>query len=165
MATPRKIYIIEQINEEAYLKFSLRMDILERESHKPILVELSSGGGVALDGLAFAARIRLSPCDVTIKAVGLVASAATIILAYGDKRLMTKESWVLVHEDSGKQRGSVSVQEKGVAQMRTFETQWNSLLSDRTKLSLKEWNQIHAKGDTYLTPQDCLKYGLVDKII
>jgi ATP-dependent Clp protease protease subunit len=165
MATPRKIYIIEQINEESYLKFSLRMDILERESNKPILVELSSGGGVALDGLAFASRIRLSPCDVTIKAVGLVASAATIILAYGDKRLMTKESWVLVHEDSGKQRGSVSAQEKGVRQLRTFEDQWNGLLAARTKLSMPVWEKIHKQGDTYLTPQDCLKYGLVDKII
>lgn len=160
----RKIHLISDVSDESFLKFCRRMSYLEDLSHKePIYVELSSPGGSAYDALAFSARIRNSPCDVIITAYGLVASAAVLILAAGDKRRMAEEAWVMVHEDSGEVGGDVTSIAKQCKQYETLEDQWAELLEKLTDVDAKNWRKLH-HDTTYMTAQECLEYGLVDEI-
>jgi ATP-dependent Clp protease, protease subunit len=160
----RKIYLCGDIDEAAYEEFSKQLTIYERQNCKVIDVELSSGGGTAMDALAFASRMRLSNCGIRVTAYGLVASAATLVLAAGDYRLMTKEAWVMLHEDSGKVKGSVSELEKQSKHLRRMEDQWNNLMASHTNVDTKTWAKLH-KETIYLNPEQCLRMGLVDKII
>lgn len=161
----RKIYLHGEVNEEMALKFSRRISLLERESKKlPITIELSSEGGTAYDALTIASRMRISPCDISVECFGLVASAAVIILAYGDKRFMTKESWVMVHEDHGTGEGSVSDLERNIAHSRRMETQWYDLMAGVTITSSTQWAHLH-KLTTYLTAEECLNLGLIEGIL
>jgi ATP-dependent Clp protease, protease subunit len=160
----RVIRIIGSIDEAAFKEFSEQMAALEDASRSPIKIILSSGGGSAYDALAFSARMRLSPCRLMVTAYGLVASAAVLVLASGSRRYMTKESWVMVHEDSDKLNGNVVELEREVAHLRRMEDQWAELLELCTDISAATWTKLH-KETTYLTPAQCLKLGLVEEII
>lgn len=162
--TKRILRIIGTIDEQAFKEFSENLHILEMRETSPVIVELSSEGGIAYDALAFCGRIRNSPCDIIIKAYGLIASAAVIILAAGDQRLMAKEAWVMVHEDSDKLKGNVVELEKQSKHLRRLENQWCELLADLTKTPAVKWGQLH-KATTYLNSKECLDLDLVDKII
>lgn len=164
--TSRFIKIIGSIDEELYANFALQMDVLEAESKtKEIKIELYSDGGYATVALAFYSRIRLSSCPITILGTGLVASAATLILVAGDKRLMTKEAWFMTHEDGiGKFSGKVTDLETMARALRARETQWNLLLKERTGISLETWNKWNTK-DFYLTAEECLDLGIVEGVI
>jgi len=163
--TKNRIAIIGAIDEGAYLSFSNTLREYEQKKCDTVFVELSSGGGTAYDALSFYSRIRLSPCHITIFVTGLVASAAVLVLAAGDRRIMTKESWVMVHEDQAhKLTARVSELEKTGRHLRRLETQWNNLLAAKTTLSAAGWGRLH-KTETYLSPEDCLRHGLIEEIV
>jgi ATP-dependent Clp endopeptidase proteolytic subunit ClpP len=165
VAQRRLIKIISGIDEAAFKEFSDEMDLLEaRSSTERIEIELSSGGGSAYDALAFYSRIRMSPCPVRILAFGLVASAAVLVLGAGDVRVMFRESWVMVHEDSSKLNGHVYELERQSAHMRRLENQWNELLAKHTLVDAETWAGLH-RATTYLSAAECLELGLIDKII
>lgn len=171
----RRIAIIGEINDEAYLKFSDELSEFEneckgKEGESYVTFELSSEGGSAALALAFSARIRTSPVAIYIKAYGLIASAAVLILASGDKRYMTKEAWVMVHEeqfvddDHGSLSGSLEAVEKITKHYRRLEDQWSYLLASMTTATIEEWTKLH-KAETYLNAKQCLELGLIDKVI
>jgi ATP-dependent protease ClpP protease subunit len=161
----RKIYITGTIDEEAFLRFSKRLTVLEEQDNGPIDVELYSYGGEAYSALAFAARMRHSRCHIVVRAYGLVASAAVLILAAGDERMMSKEAWAMVHEDSGDAGELTTTQQEVVAiHGRKMELHWCHQLAVRTKASANKWLELHT-ATTYLNAKECLKLGLVDKII
>jgi len=161
----RRLYICGEIDSDNYQIFSEGLAELEAESDEGVLVELNSEGGTAFDGLAFADRIRISPCPITIRVMGQAASAAVIILASGDKRAMAENSWVFVHEDSlSEVSGSISQIEKQGREGRRFETQWSDLLAKLTTSSSTTWDKLH-KAETYLNPNECLELGLIDEIV
>lgn len=163
----RKINIIGDIDEVSYNDFAESMDelegILEGED---IHIEIASHGGDALMALAYYDRIRRSKSTVTITATGMVASAAVLILAAGDKRYMTRNAWVMVHEDTVplEEEMRVSQVEKNAKISRRLETQWNKIMASRTKLPVSTWERLHEE-ETYLDAQECLNSGLIDKII
>lgn len=163
------IYISGTIDDDAYIKFS--EELREQEKAKPDItntvgVTLISDGGSVYSALAFHDRIRSSPCTIRITGVGCIFSAATLILAAGDERRMTKNSWVMVHEDTaGVSRSTkVSPGEVEMWHARDLEDQWNAILEGLTNLSAAEWAELN-KEVTYLTAADCLEYGLIDRIV
>ena len=160
----RKIYITGTIDEAAYLKFSKRLTVLEEQDGSPIEIELYSFGGEAYSALAFASRMRNCCCALHVRAHGLVASAAVLILAAGDDRRMAKEAWIMVHEDSGELEGSVTMLENAAVHARKLELQWNSLLANLTGTPASKWQALH-EATTYLNAKECLALGLIDRIL
>lgn len=167
MNLERKINIIGDIDDAAYEKFVESLDGFEEIlSGDAVTIELSSAGGDAMAALAFYDRIRQISGDVTIHAFGIVASAAVVILAAGDIRIMSKNAWVMAHEDTviHSEDARVSEVERNVGHSRRLETQWSAILASRTNTTATEWGRLHA-SETYLDAKECLKLGLVDKIV
>lgn len=160
----RKIYLVGDISYKNYAKFTEEMANLEVESSEDITIELTSEGGDAYASLAFVSRIRLSPCRIRILGVGYVASAAVLILACGDKKAMTEESWLMVHEEFGAVDGNVALKEIEIRQCRRMEEQADKALSHYSKTEASVWKRMH-KETTYLTANECLGMGLIDEVI
>ncbi len=158
------IRITGDIDNAAFRRFSLR---LEECLDANMTIELASDGGSSYAAMAIADKMAGSDIHFTVIATGLVASAATLILAAGDRRIMTPNAWVMVHEDiNGIDEGArVSTAEAAIKHARRLETQWNTLLAHYTKLTAAEWEAINKTGDTYLTPGQCLEYGLIDEVL
>jgi len=167
----RKIIISGEISEDSFKEFCEQMDVLEEEvkglhKTKDIEIELNSAGGSALDAIAFLGRIRRSTCDVNVTVYGFCGSAAVLVLAACDLRRMTKESWVMVHEDMGSYKNiKTSDLEAQARTARLLEDQWSQLLEELTGTKKETWLYLHENGDTYLTPEECLKLGLIQEIV
>ena len=95
---------------------------------------------------------------------GYAASAATLLSVYGEKRFMSKRSFLLIHQLSGSLFGTHS-------QM-MFQAEQNSRLTEigkevyRRKTLLSD-QQIETlfRTDQWLPSQTCLRYGIVDGIV
>lgn len=165
-----KIFISGDITIESFVDFTKRLRKAELlaeqipDEEGSIDITLISPGGDAQVALAYFDRIQASPLKVNIIATGIVASAAVLILAAGHTRRMTKNAWVMVHEESGDISGDVHSIEKEVAHWRRLETQWTKLLASVTVTSAEQWAELHKK-ETYITPEQCLAYGLIEDII
>lgn len=162
-----KIKIIGDIDENGYKEFSEKLDELELIYHSPdIEIELVSPGGNAMLALAYYSRIVNYDGNVTIVVRGLVASAAILVLAAGDTRIMAKTAWAMVHEDTVVLDADtrVSKAERVVAVGRELEVQWNNLLAERTGTPSSIWATLHST-ETFLTASACKSYGLATEIL
>lgn len=161
----RKIHIYGEITDESFVIFNRKLDKLENINHEDIRITIISGGGDAYAALAFFDRIKASPCHIDIVVTGWAASAASLILAAGDRRYMTKNAWVMVHEDNTFiKHKSISEAEKDIKHGRRLEDQWSKLFASVTNASATFWNKVN-KAETYLTAEECLKVGLIEEII
>lgn len=166
----RKINIIGDIDEEMYKSFVEALDgMIEIDGENAdIYIELSSHGGDAMSAIALYDRIRLHKGCVTVKAIGPIFSAAVLVLAAGDVRVMTKNSWVMLHEDtvSVTKHNRVGEAEILIKNSRLLEDQWNRLLASKTigKCTVESWRILHDK-ETYLTAEKCLELGLVTRVV
>jgi ATP-dependent Clp protease protease subunit len=92
-------------------------------------------------------------------------SAAAVILACGTgTRSMSENSTVMVHEGSAFEVGKTSDVVKGADHLKKLQTNINRILGEVTKKDKEFWTET-SKQDTYLTSDQCLKYGIVDKVI
>jgi ATP-dependent Clp protease, protease subunit len=160
----RRIVISGDIDSETYFQFTTELAEYENESDNDVELELNSTGGCAEDALAFTGRMRTSKCRINVIVSGACYSAAVILLASGETRRMTRESWVMVHEEQGESTGSVANREKDIAHYRRLENQWNYLMEFYTATKAEKWAELH-KAETYLSADQCLELGLVDKVI
>lgn len=154
--------LIGDIDEEAYKSFVELLDGTDQD----LTMELASHGGDALVALAFHDKIKSYKGNVAITASGIVASAAVLILAAGDKRLMRENAWVMVHEDVSlvDKNDRVTRAETQVKISRRLEIQWNTLLARSTGTDALRWEDLHAQ-ETWLSAKECEGLGLIDKII
>lgn len=163
-----KLYIIGDINDESYAKFTEELAELENTLRRNdmIEVELMSDGGSAYTALAFYDRIMNSKHVINITATGFTASAAALILAAGNTRRMTKNAWLMTHEDTVSDVKGLSVTEgeREVKHLRELENQWNTLLSRRSNLEPNDW-EVMNKKTTYLTAQQCLNIKFIEEIV
>lgn len=157
------IRISSELSMETFNAFSKKLRKLE-STDDGVIIELSSPGGDSYAALAYSALIRRSSLNVEVQAFGLVASASVLVLAAGDIRSMSKEGWVMVHENSGTLEGNVLELEREAAQLRRLEVQWAKILEELTKAHSAVWTAMH-KETTYLDAEQCLALGLVDRII
>jgi len=163
-----KIQIVGSIDEDSFRDFSQSLFEIETsptKSRMAVEIEINSGGGTAMDALAFYGRIKRSPCVINITAYGLVASAAVLVFAACEQRRMTKECWMMVHEDQDSlKNASVSEFEKRTAHSRRLENQWSKLLEDLTGTSQEIWLNLH-KETTYLSADECKALGIATEVI
>lgn len=161
-----RITLIGDIDHEMLRRLTKRLDFIRCKPRKPVQINLCSDGGDASIALAMHDLIKSFPYHITVTAMGLVASAAVLVLAAGDERKMTVNSWVMVHDDTpgnieGKRVSEIS---KSLKNNVLFETQWNEILASDTGTSAKEWNKLHI-DETYLTPIECKRLNLITEIV
>ena len=105
-------------------------------------------------------------CDVSTICLGECASMAAVLLSNGakGKRLCLPNSMVLIHQPSGGAQG----QQTEIAIVADFmlktRQRLNKILADNTGQSL-ETIQRDTERDNYMTAEQALEYGLVDRIV
>lgn len=125
-----------------------------------VTIRINSGGGSHVDSLAIYSVLRSYKGSVTTLAVGTCQSAAVLVFAAGDIRVAAKETWFMVHEESGKISGSTSELKSEIAYQARQETQWSELMEYRTGCSRQTWDKL-SRATTYLNAEEAKELGLV----
>lgn len=163
-----ELYVIGDIDSESYSVFSEELSVLEStyEDGAEVELELSSSGGDTYSMLAFYDRIKTSNLRINITGVGQVSSAAVLVLAAGHTRRLTKNAWVMVHEDtvSTHEYMQTSHIEREARHNRRLEDQWSRVMASITKTSQMVWDDL-SRAETYLSANECLKLGLIEEIV
>ena len=162
----RVIFLGEQIDDN--VANSVVAQLLHLESADPekdISLYINSPGGSVTAGLAILDTMDFIKCDVSTICLGECASMAAVLLSNDakGKRMCLPNSMVLIHQPSGGAQG----QQTEIAIVADFmlktRNRLNKILADNTGQTL-ETIQADTERDNYMTAEEALAYGLVDRI-
>lgn len=126
----------------------------------------SPGGGV-FDGMHLWDHIqwvRDRGHHVTTTAMGYAASMGGILLQAGDKRVMGRESYVLIHEVSSGAGGTTAAIEDEVEFMKKVQKRIIKIFVDRSVLTARQIETKWKRKDWWLDSDECQRLGLVDEV-
>lgn len=161
----RSITISCDIDENLFLLIDAGLTEMERQStKKPITIKINSQGGSMYDALAIVGRMKNSKCHIVTEGYGSIMSAATILLAAGDTRKISKFAWFVHHEAGYTIDGRHSHIKEHVAQMEREEKTWARWMEELTSTPAEMWVEFAIKSDAHFSPHDLLELGVVDLI-
>jgi ATP-dependent Clp protease protease subunit len=146
------------------------LHILEMLNNEPINIILNNPGGEVYQGLALYDAIINCKSHVTITVYGQACSAAAFLLQAGDKRILSKNSRVMIHYGSeGHPDDHPKVVRAWSKQYEKDEKVMEDILfcrmkEVRTDLTIEELRDM-LDFDTIFEPEDAIKNGLADEIL
>ena len=162
----RQIVLSGEINEELADSIVKQILILENESKDPIYIYIDSPGGDVDAGFAIFDTIRFVEAPVYTVGMGLVASAASLILlaAPKDRRLGFPNSHYLIHQPLSRMNGVATDIEIHAAEMAKTKAKINKIISEETGTALEKVEK-DTDRDYRLNADESVEYGLISKVI
>lgn len=130
------------------------------------IVFLSPGGSI-VHGLAlfdYIQEIRSRGHKVTTKASGYAASMAGILLQAGDDRVMSAESWLLIHEASFFALGKIGEIEDEVEWIKRIQQRIKTIFASRSNLTAVQIERKWRRKDWWIDSTEALHLGLCDRV-
>ncbi len=155
---------LNRLLTEVDVRLQNTKNILGSDYKPTIHLRIRSDGGGLFEGLAVLDRIRTLKSDLYTYVEGGAASAATLISVTGKRRFIGKNSLMLIHQLSAGNYGNFQQLEDHQENYRRLMNIIKGVYKQYTKLPMKTLEEI-LKRDLWLTPEECLKYGMVDEII
>lgn len=164
----RIVYMAGDVNESSISQVIVHMLGLASISNKPIQFVISTYGGSVDEMFSLYDVMKFLPCPVHTIGLGKIMSAGVLLLSSGKKgnRMIGKNSRVMMHPISGVSGGNIFEVLNEVNEHKRMQDLMVELLKTETKMPKAEIDRIMKLGhDYYLTPEQAVKYGIVDKII
>lgn len=162
----RQILLSSEINEELAEKIVRQLFILEADSDKPIYIYIDSPGGDVDAGFAIFDTIRFINAPVYTVGMGLVASAAALILLASPKerRLGMPHSHYLIHQPSSGMKGVATDIEIHAAELAKTRAKLNEIIANETGTSIEKVAK-DTDRDYWLNAEESVSYGLISRVI
>ena len=183
----RTLNVYGEINEDKargtltalhLLKQTGREEIINEEDEEaepeitfePIEFLLSTEGGNVPDMFSIYDCMRdiQKDCEIHTFGLGKVMSAGILLLSAGTKgkRKVGKHCRLMMHSVQGGHFGSIKELETDIREVRWYQEQFITAISEETKLDRKELKSIfRRKTDTYFDAEQALKWGIADEIV
>ena len=156
-----------EIEEEYCSKICKRLLFFNFVGVKEITVILNTIGGEVYHGLLIfntMEDLKRKGMKINIEARGVCASMGVIILMGGSFRSSSKYSRFLLHEVSSWAFGKASEVKEESEELVKVNRMLDEIVADRTKLSFDTLQKKTKKRDWWLSAEEALKYGLIEKI-
>ncbi|RKX84089.1 MAG: ATP-dependent Clp protease proteolytic subunit [Spirochaetes bacterium] len=162
----RTILLSGEINKNLAEKIVQQLLLLEDEGDDPIKVFIDSPGGDADAGFAIFDMIRFVKPRVILIGMGLVASAAAIILLASPKedRLGLPNSHYLIHQPLSGIRGVATEIEIHANELEKLRKKINRLIAEETGQPVAKVEK-DTDRDFWMNAEEATSYGLISKII
>ena len=154
---------------EDYMANLIIAQLLFLESENPdkdIHLYINSPGGVVTSGLAIYDTMQFIKPDVSTLCVGQAASMGALLLAGGaaGKRYCLPHSRVMIHQPLGGFQGQASDIDIHAREILAVRDRLNRILASHTGQDI-ERIQVDTDRDNFMSGEDAVKYGLVDKVL
>jgi ATP-dependent Clp protease protease subunit len=165
----RVLYLTGEVTEESVSTLiSEIIACVNQNKTEPITLIISTEGGSVDDMFSLYDIMKFVPCPIYTVGLGKVMSAGVLILSSGQKggRLIGKHATVMVHPISDEIDGDIFQIANALKESQKSQKMMEDALLAETKMTAKQLEVIMRAGhDTYLTPDEAVKMGIVDKII
>ena len=136
------------------------------EPDQDIYLYVNSPGGQVSSGMAIYDTMQYIKPDVQTICIGQAASMGALLLAAGanGKRFSLPHARIMIHQPSGGFQGQhtdIEIQAKEISRIREI---LDGILATHSKQDPKKVRK-DTERDHYMTGEEALKYGLIDKLI
>lgn len=128
---------------------------------KPVTVAVNSPGGDMFEGLAIFNMLKDHKAEVTVKVMGLAASAASLIAMAGDKIQMGIGSFLMIHNAWGVVVGNRHDMRAGADMFEPFDSAMAEIYAARSGQSVEDVAKM-MDADTFINAKDALAIGFAD---
>ncbi|MCD7879646.1 MAG: ATP-dependent Clp endopeptidase proteolytic subunit ClpP [Candidatus Gastranaerophilales bacterium] len=163
----RIIFLGEEIDDELANSVVAQLLLLDSENpEKDIMMYINSPGGVITAGMAIYDTMKHIRADVSTICIGEAASMGAFLLSGGTKgkRMALPSARIMIHQPLGGAKGQASDIELEAKEILRMKKELNTLLSEHTGQTIEK---IYAdtERDNYMSAQEAVEYGLIDKVI
>ncbi len=139
-------------------------DALEKANGEDIEVEINSGGGSVFAGSEIYTALKSYPGNVTVKIVGLAASAASVIAMAGNKVMMSPTAQMMIHNVSSRAEGDYRNMEHTADVLKNADNTIANAYRIKTGKTQEELLALMDK-ETWMTADKAKELGFVDEIM
>lgn len=163
----RIVFLGTAINDQVANAVIAQLLFLENENpKKDIIMYVQSPGGHVTAGLAIYDTMQYIKPDVVTVCIGMAASMGAVLLTGGakGKRFSLPNSEIMIHQPLGGVEGQaadIKIHAEHIVAMRE---RLNKIIAKHTGQSLKQVEK-DTDRDNFLTAQQALTYGLIDRIV
>ena len=163
----RVIFLIGQV--EDYMANLIVAQLLFLESENPdkdIHLYINSPGGSVSAGMAIYDTMQFIKADVSTMCIGQAASMGALLLTGGakDKRFCLPHSRVMIHQPLGGFQGQASDIDIHAKEILLVRERLNKIMAKHTGQPIEKIQQ-DTDRDNFLSADDAVEYGLVDKVL
>ena len=163
----RIIFLSEEVNDTTASLIVAQLLYLEaQDPDKDIQFYINSPGGSVTAGMAIYDTMQYIKCDVSTICMGMAASMGAFLLAAGTKgkRYSLPNSDIMIHQPSGGAQGQATDMEIHTRHILNTKQRLNEILAANTGQPVDVIAQDTNRAN-FMTAQQALEYGLIDKII
>ena len=163
----RIIFLADEVNDVTASLVVAQMLYLESiDPDKDISFYINSPGGSVTAGMAIYDTMNFIKCDVSTVCIGMAASMGAFLLSAGTKgkRFALPNSEIMIHQPLGGAKGQatdIKIQAELILRTRD---RLNKILAENTGKTIEEIAR-DTERDNYMTAEQALNYGLIDKVI
>jgi ATP-dependent protease ClpP protease subunit len=133
-------------------------DALDEVGTGSISVNLNSGGGIAVQGIAIYNALKSYPGQVTVYIDGIAASAASLIAMAGDPIIMRDGALMMVHDPSAMATGTAQDLRDNADALDVMSAQAANIYAKRTNLDPKTVAGL-MKAETWMDADQAIALG------
>ncbi len=162
----RIIILSGEIDDSLSNSIVAQLLYLDSVNHNPINLYINSPGGSITSGMAIYDTMNYIKSKVSTICIGLAASMAAFLLSSGEKgmRFCLPNSEVMIHQPLGGAKGQATEIQIAAERILKLKAKLNKILSSNTGQSLEKI-QDDTERDYFLSADEALDYGLIDKIL
>ena len=155
---------IDDISANSIIAQLLFLD--SQNGKEDIKLYINSQGGQVTSALAIYDTMQYVKADISTICIGVAASAATLLLAAGQKgkRLILPNGEVLIHQVMGGTQGQATDIDIHAKHILKVKKRLNEIMAKHTGQTFAKVEK-DADRDYFMSAEEALKYGIVDKII
>ena len=162
----RIVFLSEEVNDvTASLVVAQLLYLEAQDADKEIPLYINSPGGSISSGMAIYDTMNFIKCDVSTICIGMAASMGAFLLAAGakGKRIALPNSEIMIHQPLGGMQGQATDIKIHADHILRIKDKMNRILAENTGKPLKTIEK-DTERDNFMTAQEALEYGLIDKI-
>ncbi len=149
LLSDRIVFLGEEVSDVSASLIIAQMLFLEaQDPEKDIQLYINSPGGSVSAGFAIYDTMQYIKCDVSTICIGLAASFGAFLLAGGAKGIQGQATDIKITSDH----------------IQKSKKRLNMILAENTGKSIDE-AAIATERDNYMTAEEAMNFGLIDKII
>lgn len=163
----RIIFLGEEVSDVSASLIVAQLLFLEAEDpSKDVQLYINSPGGSVTAGMAIYDTMNYIKCDVSTICIGMAASMGAFLLSGGakGKRMALPNADVMIHQPSGGAQGQATEIRIVAEKILKTKQKLNEILAANTGQPV-EVIERDTERDNYMTADEALAYGLIDKVI